>query len=152
MAKDSNNTHCPVAPLADEAQRLIAAHNAVDQKAIGAAEADKPRYHETMELTVGALDAVVERASWLEAKSAKGALFQVCALVDMLNLFDAESSHEKAAQRLLHSLASYIESTSPDNASLEDYGDGWFLDRRHSAHAYLAEAFRLAEARGEEAA
>ena len=81
---DPNTPACPVAALADEAQRLIDAFNVVDEADTEAAEdqtmegkVKKFHIEAIKQATNNFLDGVLDRASVLRATSAKGALFQI---------------------------------------------------------------------------
>jgi hypothetical protein len=154
---------CPVAALADEARGLIDAHAAADEAALVAREDQRRESHlESVRSTVHEfIYGVVERATFLQAISAKGALFQLCILynyVDDLQTLadpalgerregDAEKSREMEHKisRVLYSIAGYIESVG--DARLEDACSDYWMDRRYSLFANVDEAFTMLAAR-----
>lgn len=121
MDKNSHNTPCRVAPLATEAQRLIDASAAVD----ASSAAGDIHARDLMDLIGEALDGTLARASWLQAESARGALFQLGVLADVLSLHDAADPDKKAANRILQSLAAFIEKS--EGVNREDCCGSYYL-------------------------
>jgi hypothetical protein len=151
--------HCPVAALADEAQKLIDAKDAADKLDVSEREGER-----MMEAASRFLKGVVERSTFMQPKTAKGALFQLCVLSDLVddlegcvtskgyrgkmeNLTTPEDREaaalEKTIMRVIHSVAAYIEETA--DAKLEDACGDYFLSRDLSDHVIVAEALARAE-------
>lgn len=143
--------HCPVSALAREARRLIAAHDALDALSLDP-ERDHAEDQRTIEVLAAALDGIVDRASWLETRSAGGALFQLCAIAAQVDRLATRAGSAREAEaesaaiyRLLHSVAALIEETAGHPVSLSENGGDYWLDRRLSAHARLARALSLSD-------
>jgi len=154
---------CPVAALADEARRLIDAYAAADEAALEAREDQRKHDHfERVRSTVHKfIYGVVDRATFVQATSAKGALFQLCVLNDLVDDLqaladpalgerragDAEKSREMEhkVNRVLYSVAGYIESVG--GARLEDACSDYWMERRYSPFASVDEAFGLLAAK-----
>jgi hypothetical protein len=119
MFSNGNASNCPVARIAEEAQRLVDLLELVE-------ELDTKKADEAGGAITKKLGACVEWASFQQAKSAKGALFQVFAIADLTTaLLGADANkYGEAIRRLAHSVASY----------LEDSNEG--LDRRQAAGEY----------------
>lgn len=136
---------CPAATLADEAQKLIAAHIAVDEHV-----ADHMRKSDLLVTTTDFLDAVMRRASYVRTDSARGALFQICAishhLADLNDVIMSEVDARtppasKAIERLLHSLIGFIEEAT--DARMADACGDWFMTKWASEHGRLDEALAI---------
>jgi hypothetical protein len=172
MTNDDIAKSCPVAALADEAQRLIDAYNAVDV-AEGAAQSEAPKDLEKKihleninNATHDYLAGVLDRASFLRATSAKGALFQIGIASSFVGTLDSlvsearrlgdrrppqaymlvreeekADSLQKAIDRMLYSIACYIESVG--DARLEDACGDYFMSRAVNPHSYVDEAFAM---------
>ncbi len=150
---DKSPRPCPVAALADEARLLINALEDVD--AVPDPEEpiqNKLHRDKLMNTTTDYLAAVVDRASRLDADSAKGALFQICAITHFLNDLDdviiskldaRTPPASKAILRLLHSIAAYIEKTTP--ARLNDACGDWYMLRTVSENGCLDEALEISK-------
>ncbi|MGE3266861.1 hypothetical protein [Methylocystis sp.] len=111
--KTNKTEACPVAALADEAERLVDAYAAVED----ASESDE-KVERYIPALSDFLDSIVDHASRERATSAKGALFQVAIASRFVEILESDaldnSSEEKirrAIQRTLRSVAHYIEST-----------------------------------------
>lgn len=150
---------CPVAALADEARLLINALEDVDAVP-DPKEPPQNKLHrdKLMDTTTDYLAAVVDRASRLETESAKGALFQICAISHFVNNLDDVIIREidartppasKAIMRLLHSIAAYIEKTTP--ARLDEACGDWYMLRSVSENGCLDEALEISRKAREQA-
>lgn len=157
MAKynfDTTARPCPVAALADEARQLIDAHIAVDAEItpIKADYSTQAHKDALLQATTTYLDAAMRRASYTQATSAKGALFQLCSIAhhvldldDMIiREIDARTPDaSKAIMRLLHSIADFIEETT--GANLDEACGDWFMSQQASEPGRLAEALEISK-------
>jgi hypothetical protein len=155
---------CPVAALADEARRLIDAYDAANEAMIDAEDDQRRESH--FESVRGAIHkfiyGVVDRATFLQATSGKGALFQLCILNDLVDDLqaladpalgerregDAEKSREMEHKisRVLYSIAGYLENVG--DARLEDACSDYWMDRRYNPFVRVDEAFALLAEKG----
>jgi len=155
--------NCPVAALADEAQKLIDAKDAADKASIHSATSEtKLDAQRTLDAASRFLKGVVVRATFLRPQSARGALFQLCVISDLVDELEGcvvskgfvegrpetfPSPHdEKAGElqkkiaRALDSIAGYIEETT--GARREDACGDYYIARHLSDHFKLSEAYR----------
>jgi len=151
-----NTGACPVAPLADEAMSIIDAYFMVDSECYRSTSRRTPsetvRHDFTMRAIGNALESIVNRVSFLEAREARGALFQICALSQHLSLLDELITDRPAtatplregARRLLFSLARYIESGT--GVGLDEVGGEYYIGRCLSEHDALRDAVARASA------
>lgn len=153
-------TNCPVAALADEAHKLIEIKNAADKVSIddGATADEKLKAERAINVADRFLKGVVERATFLQPESAKGALFQLCAISDLVadmegcvlskgfvegRLATINTPKDREAEELaifiaraLDSTAAYIEETT--GARREDACGDYYIARDLSDHTRLA--------------
>jgi hypothetical protein len=140
---------CPVAALAREAARLLAAHRAVDEAGSGVRpySAEHTALTWRAELILDRLRAVEAEAAQRRATSVAGAMFQVmlagseagCAASYHEDRWDAVvDEHERAVRGLLYSVLAVIEDLGgvPRGAVLAD----WYMSRRYDPHRALEAA------------
>jgi hypothetical protein len=158
----TTETNCPVAALADEAYKLIAAKDAADEASIDSATSEeKLEAQRTLDAADRFLRGVIERATFLQPESAKGVLFQLCVVSDLVDdlegcvtekgfiegrLATMSTPQDKEAAKLakkigrvLDSIAGYIEATT--GARREDACGDYYIARHLSDHAALSGAF-----------
>ena len=135
---------CPVAALIAEAESLIDAYAATDAahgEAVRDPKTDERqaaafRLDSQQQQTFDYLEGVKARASYLEASSARGALFQLCLInsltsdletyapdEDRRNVIEAEH----AISRMLYSIAGFIERETGEK--MEDACSDYFMAR-----------------------
>jgi hypothetical protein len=158
---------CPVAPLADEAKRLHAAYVAAEER-LDVAVSNIVQLEAARVAAFAFRLGLENRATFLRAASAKGALFQLSLLGSVIDDLagcippkppttkavddwrpDAVGAAIDKANRLLYSVAGYLETSG--GIDLEDaIGDFW-LARRLDPFDHLREALAFGgeeEARG----
>ncbi len=133
-------SECPVRTIAIQAQRYIAEHYAADRGQIAASrEGDKQKaeiFHQRMPSLWDAICEMQAAASYLQATSPEGVLFQA-ALVHMhadvlnptINLISRKQRVEaaEAVARLAYLICSYIEAQT--GTSRHDIGLEYYLGR-----------------------
>jgi hypothetical protein len=133
---------CPAASLADEAKKLIQISESLD-----GAITPNPKIERMNETVSRFMEATHERSQFVQAQSGKGALHQIASLrhfVLELEGMAAASDDTRAFQleaacnRILHSLASFIETTT--GAKREDAGADYYLQRTQSPFVLIEEA------------
>ena len=153
----TDESKCPLEGLITEAQALIDAHDAADSAESDltsddseAGRAASIRLRTQMDKVLEYLDGVKLRASFLKATSARGALFQLCLINDLAGDLDAYRSKgvtrdphkaEAAIERMLHSVAGFIERES--GQKIEDACGGYFMGRATSPHEVVASVLAL---------
>ncbi len=168
------STFCPVAALADEARRLIDAHNAVDDaKSPENDLREKWRMEAREQVALDFLKGVLDRSTYLQPQSGKGALFQLCVVSELVQDLHSlvfafapgvdadedpiESDEARKAncikgkiERTLFSISEFIERMTGD--TIADAGLRYFMNPNLSDHTKLSEALALAEAMRKDAA
>lgn len=135
---------CPAAALAAEAQRLAHAAYTLDMRhapsivGLNATEVDLME-----KTTLDYLDSVLKRASYVRAKSAHGALFQLVVAADIVDS-SVEGEAVKSLIRLLDSVADYIEELS--GVKREEACAERFMPRYLNRHRLIERALEIAEA------
>lgn len=157
---------CPVAALIAEAESLIDAYAAADLahgEMIRDPKTDERQIaafrHDTqIKLTFDYLEGVKARASYLNATSARGALFQLCLINSLTSDLEAYAADEDrrnaieaehAINRMLYSIAGFIEHQTGEK--MEDACSDYFMARRINPHAIVAAAMALAKSDNEDA-
>lgn len=155
---------CPVAALIPEAESLIDAYAATDAahgEAVRAPETDERkraacRLDTQIKMTFDYLEGLKHRASFLEATSARGALFQLCLINSLtcdLETYAADENRsnaieaEHAIDRMLYSIAGFIEHETGEK--MEDACSDYFMARRINPHRIVAAALARAKAEDE---
>jgi hypothetical protein len=121
---------CPVAALLTQAERLIDAHERIEE--LAASDERVPAKREVPATSVGLhflLDEIETRASFLQATSAGGALFQICVASHWLELISEGENpgnldRAEMLRGVLYSLATFVESVAGgrnENACREYY-------------------------------
>ncbi len=146
-------TECPVAALADEARALIAGYRAASDALAKETDENKLWHleHGPQSATYDFLKATIDRATYLRALSAKGALFQLCVVSELAEDLEAFATPtaevtriSEKIKRTLHSVSGFIEKAT--GAGLVDSCSDYFLDPQISDHAKIEEAMALSEA------
>lgn len=142
---------CHVAALGEEFMRFILIRSALDQAHTKSKdEVERTHLDSLAENNRAFMAGVKDRATYLQAESANGALLQLGFVADFIDDLmgrvedcgDDGLQIEAAIHRLLHSIASFIENTS--SARRQETGADYFLDRRLSPFVKLGEAARIA--------
>lgn len=150
MTKDVS---CQVAELAQEAQAVIDAHDHVERM-------ENPDLKRDLKITAltEKLDGIEMSASYLAAKSAIGAMFQLCLIDNFAELLgsvgptDSDECREReesreAIRRMCYSVLAYISAESGENP--DDACGEYFLSRELNPHqiieAAISDATRVKE-------
>lgn len=132
---------CPAAALAAEAQRLAHAAYTLDTlhapSTVGLTASEAELIEKA---TLDWLESVLNRASYVRAKSARGALFQLVVAGDIAQSGD----YGEAITRLLNSVADYIEEFTGEKR--EEACAERFMPRSLNRHKLVERALQIAEA------
>jgi hypothetical protein len=142
---------CPVAALLPEARQLIGAMDALSDYKMPDDRSEQLRQEGYTEAAHLFMDSLKDRASYLQAESALGALFQLAMIHDIANDLetagdDGRRYHdiEQAIYRMACSVANFIERST--GARREDACGDYYMSKRIDPHNKIKRALALAEA------
>jgi hypothetical protein len=142
---------CPVAALLPEARQLIGAMEVFADDVTPANVGERLRQEGLQQATHLFMDSLKDRASYLLAESALGALFQLVMIHDIANDLETAGSDgrryhdiEQAIYRMACSVATFIEGST--GARREDACGDYYMSRRIDPHNKIKRALVFAEA------
>jgi hypothetical protein len=142
---------CPVAALLPEARQLIGVMDVFADYKMPEDRGEQFRLEGYTEAAHLFMDSLKDRASYLQAESALGALFQLAMIHDIAN--DLETAGdvgrryhdiEQAIYRMACSVANFIEHST--GARREDACGDYYMSKRIDPHNKIKRALALAEA------
>ena len=142
---------CPVAALLPEARQLIDAMEVLAEDTTPADSGERLRQERFQEAAHLFMDSLKDRASYLRAESALGALFQLAMIHDIANDLETAASDgrryhdiEQAIYRMACSVATFIEGST--GARREDACGDYYMSKRVDPHNTIKWALAFAEA------
>jgi len=156
MEAPSPSPACPVAALLPEARQLIGAMEAFADDTTPADSGDRVRQERFQEAAHLFMDSLKDRASYLRAESALGALFQLAMIHDIANDLETAADDgrryhdiEQAIYRMACSVANFIEHSM--GARREDACGDYYMSKRVDPHNTIKRALAFAEGAKERA-
>jgi len=142
---------CPVAALLPEARQLIGAMDVFADFATPADGGERLRQEGFQQAAHLFMDSLKDRASYLQAESALGALFQLAMIHDIANDLETAGDEgrryhdiEQAIYRMSCSVATFIEHST--GARREDACGDYYMSKRIDPHNKIKRALAFAEA------
>jgi hypothetical protein len=142
---------CPVAALLPEARQLIGAMDVFADYKMPEDRGELLRLEGFQEAAHLFMDSLKDRASYLQAESALGALFQLAMIHDIANDLETAGNDgrryndiEQAIYRMACSVANFIERST--GACREDACGDYYMSKRIDPHNKIKRALALAEA------
>jgi hypothetical protein len=142
---------CPVAALLPEARQLIGAMEVFAEDMTPADSGERLRQERFQQAAHLFMDSLKDRASYLRAESALGALFQLAMIHDIANDLETAANDgrryndiEQAIYRMACSVATFIERST--GARREDACGDYYMSKRIDPHNTIKRALAFAEA------
>jgi hypothetical protein len=142
---------CPVAALLPEARQLIGAMGAFADAETPAERGERLRQEGFQQAAHLFMDSLKDRASYLQAESALGALFQLAMIHDIANDLETAADDgrryhdiEQGIYRMVCSVANFIEHSM--GARREDACGDYYMSKRIDPHNTIKRALAFAEA------